>query len=266
MEKTPDMTIEQGGTGNSANAADTGRAPRDLHPLLWLGLPLVTFIAPYVVRPFFAVEDAFNYWLYSEFGFLENLQVVALLAGAYFGFRLFRSRGPQAQGRLKWWWLALALGCIFIAGEETSWGQHFIGWQTPAAWSRLEPEQNETNIHNLHRAVNDYPQAVLNLLVVFGGLLAPLYFKIKRIKFTPRQAAFWLWPSAVAIPVAALIIFSKVPRIIAKDVLDMELPHMLKRGSEESQETFVALFLMIYLCSVYIRARNNAAASESIAS
>lgn len=257
MDKMSDVTMER----NQTLSADS--APRDLHPLLWLVLPIVTFIAPYLIRPFVTDEDAFNYWMFSEFGFKENLQVVALLVGAYAGYRLFRLRGPHSQGRLKWWWLLLAVGCFFLAGEETSWGQHFIGWQTPGAWSELKPEQNETNLHNLHRAVNDYPQAALNLKIIFGALLAPLYFQIKRIKFTPQQAGFWLWPSAVAIPAALFILLAKVPRKIAKDVLEMDLTHMFKRGAEESQETFVALFLMMYLFSVYTRARNSETTSGS---
>ena len=41
-----------------------------------------------------------------------------------------------------------ALGCFFIMGEEISWGQRLIGWDTPESWAEINYQQ-ETTLHNL---------------------------------------------------------------------------------------------------------------------
>jgi disulfide bond formation protein DsbB len=37
-----------------------------------------------------------------------------------------------------------ALSCLYIAGEEMSWGQHFFHWNTPEYWAMVN-RQEETN-------------------------------------------------------------------------------------------------------------------------
>lgn len=44
--------------------------------------------------------------------------------------------------------LALSLLFFFGAGEELSWGQRIIGWQTPSSMAELN-QQQEVNLHNL---------------------------------------------------------------------------------------------------------------------
>jgi hypothetical protein len=41
-----------------------------------------------------------------------------------------------------------AAACLFIAGEEISWGQWLFHWETPAAMAAVNLQQ-ETNLHNL---------------------------------------------------------------------------------------------------------------------
>lgn len=43
----------------------------------------------------------------------------------------------------------LAVGIIFLIGEEVSWGQRWFGWETPETYREIN-KQSETNIHNLH--------------------------------------------------------------------------------------------------------------------
>ncbi len=42
-----------------------------------------------------------------------------------------------------------ALGSLYIAGEEMSWGQHFFHWNTPEYWAEVNRQQ-ETNLHNTY--------------------------------------------------------------------------------------------------------------------
>src|SRR6185437_12681351 len=49
------------------------------------------------------------------------------------------------------------LGCIYTAGEEMSWGQHFFHWKTPEYWAMVNRQQ-ETNLHNIYPAFEQWPR------------------------------------------------------------------------------------------------------------
>ncbi len=57
---------------------------------------------------------------------------------------------------------AIIVMCIFVAGEEMSWGQRILGFETSDWWKTLNP-QDETTFHNL----------VLGGLVVWGLMIFP---------------------------------------------------------------------------------------------
>lgn len=53
---------------------------------------------------------------------------------------------------------------IVYAGEETSWGQDFFGWQTPTVFSGNV--EGQTNLHNYFNAYFDYGYIALSLVLV----------------------------------------------------------------------------------------------------
>ena len=74
---------------------------------------------------------------------------LALLVAAVVFFLGFRHlRRVQAPPVLTWLTLALAGVFFFGFGEEISWGQRFLGIDTPPALAELN-EQDEINLHNL---------------------------------------------------------------------------------------------------------------------
>lgn len=149
-----------------------------------------------------------------------------------------------------------------MAGEELSWGQHFVGWQTPTAWSALKPEQDETNLHNLSRLFNDYPRSLLAVVIVLATVIIPLYFKSKNICLNSASAAYWLWPSSVAFLTGFFTLAVTFHKRFAKRVLHMPFTRQEAIWVEESQEVFFALFLMIYLYSTYVRSKQQGDADE----
>ena len=58
-----------------------------------------------------------------------------------------------------------ALSCLYIAGEEMSWGQHFFHWNTPEYWAEVN-RQEETNLHNTYAVFEKWPRAILEVGVV----------------------------------------------------------------------------------------------------
>lgn len=96
-----------------------------------------------------ALYDATLFRAYtSEAGPVENLTVVMLLAGAFICFLRVR----RLAGRRAWLFVAATalLGVLYVlaAGEELSWGQHFLGYKAPEFF-KSHNAQGETNFHNM---------------------------------------------------------------------------------------------------------------------
>ncbi len=263
MPKIPTISNESEDslTASSAQNPSSGVAAdntRELPSWVWFWVPLAAFVLPYIARPFMP-HETFARVIYSEFGVMENVTVISLLIGVFIGIRLFTQRKAFPAQWIGWWCLIIALGCFYMAGEEISWGQHFVGWQTPETWSALGPEQNETNLHNLYRVFNDHPRSLLAVLIVISALIAPLYFKLKNIRFDAASVPYWLWPTSVAIFTSFLCVGVNFHKRFAKRVLDMPFTRQEAIWVEESQEVFFALFLMIYLLSIYMRMKRQKA-------
>lgn len=107
----------------------------------------------------------------GEDGIAETVQVGCYLVAAVLA-------GSTAAG----WWRrgerAIAvlfglflLGLVFLVGEEISWGQRLLDWETPAAFRELNGQQ-ETNLHNIDGVQELFKW--LQLAVGGFGLFAPL--------------------------------------------------------------------------------------------
>lgn len=97
---------------------------------------------------------------------LENGPVENASAGMYLfvaivaGFAAFRARPP-----LRWSFLIASLLGLLFFGEETSWLQHQLGYETPAGVAELNA-QSEFNVHNLNpfHASRDNDSVLENLM------------------------------------------------------------------------------------------------------
>lgn len=88
----------------------------------------------------------FRLWVQDDH-VVEYLQFFLLLISAWFCYRLF-----------KYWWqkekvlgvlfLMATIVCLFVAGEEISWGQRLLGLQTPESLAERNL-QDEITIHNI---------------------------------------------------------------------------------------------------------------------
>ena len=94
------------------------------------------------------VVPEWNRELYREDGFFENMTFV-FFAVSSLGFWASSGKlGPADHLYASWVLRLVALGSLFIAMEEISWGQRVFSWETPAVWEEVN-YQGETNIHNL---------------------------------------------------------------------------------------------------------------------
>jgi hypothetical protein len=205
----------------------------------WLAVPMVCalgLIAAFRLDP--AWYD--RYVIPEGYGVLELSQFIIMLVALAIAVSLLFNPFVRRRPFVLTVTIISALSCLYIAGEEMSWGQHFFHWNTPEYWAQVN-RQGETNLHNTYAVFEKWPRAVLEIGVFIGGLLVPLV-----AAFDPRVRANRL---SLFLPPAALIPISL--GVFAFKYLDVAqqkgyLQILVQRPSE-SVEFYLYLFILAYL-------------------
>lgn len=165
----------------------------------------------------------------KEQGLVEHLTVVAFLAA--FAFAGIAAR--HCQGLDKVFFAAVTTACFLAAGEEASWGQHLLGFESPQ-WFISYNGQNETNLHNVfQRATHVRTKTVSAYVVFIAGVLLPWAAgRCKLLNDTLRSWGIRVPPQEFIAPLAvATLLFSDRP----------------SGHEEELAECFAALVLMFWM-------------------
>ena len=113
---------------------------------------------------------SFFRFLIREDSLLEWLQVAgyaaAVVFGALVGLRLWRA-GDRVLSAA---YLLFAAGCLFVAGEELSWGQRLFGLEPPRRFVEINA-RDEINVHNVP-AVTAAFKLVLISIGLYGSVVA----------------------------------------------------------------------------------------------
>ena len=226
----------------------------DLHRSIWLWcvpLPLLIQLSAWQLDKH---GDFFARWIESESGLVENataiLLIPAVILAIGIGFKLIRRSGPLYA----MWFFGVALICFGFAGEEVSWGQHWLGWDSPEYFVENN-RQGETNFHNLNIHFGRVVKSLLTLAIVVGGLIIPL--RRSAPAGFAKQTSFqrflrFITPTRVCIPAAAFVLGV---RLIERSKTWFELDwDFIAVNLKESQELYIALFLLIYVWSARVRA------------
>ncbi len=217
----------------------TAREVGTLSALWWLWLPLAGALAllalPQISRA------GYEAWVAGERGALEFLHVAVPLASLVLALSLLAR--PEVRGRrLLQLWLGLAaLGSLYVAGEEASWGQHYLQWSTPEYWQTVN-DQGETNLHNTSSWLDQKPRGLLEIGVVIGGILIPL--AALRWPQIRRSRLAIILPPMVCLPSALIAEFAAVSERILN--LFGVAGGVFYRTSE-IQEMYFYLFILLYL-------------------
>lgn len=113
-------------------------------------------------------------FLVREDGPIEWLTVLALLFGGIVCFYRMRVLSPFRDKIFLLSLFLLGLLFLFGMGEELSWGQRLIGWESPNFF-RTHNSQMETNFHNL---VVDGKKINKIVFGTFLGIVVGLYFLV----------------------------------------------------------------------------------------
>lgn len=205
-----------------------------------------------LIYPFFLMVPGLNWeqGLDREFGLVENLTVVFLLAAVVVALRTLRYRMGALHGVALG---ILALGAFLFMGEEISWGQHFFGFSTPEKMMEIN-RQHETNIHNINGTVEfiftKVIRSALSIGCVVGGLVIPFILCRKKVRFAPGSLHFWLWPSFSGAFASLLVNTVGVPNKIANH-FESTLPSYYGPHTGEMKEAFLALIILLYAVAQY---------------
>ncbi len=206
----------------------------------WLGLPLLVAVGLALLALY--SPGFYSDWIGAdELGLLEQSEIFVPLAALVFAIRILIM--PELRGRafLYFWVGAAALGTFYIAGEEASWGQHYLRWATPEAWQAIN-DQAETNLHNVSSWLDQKPRSLLELGVIVGGIVIPI---LALFRPTLRSGRFAIiLPPMLCLPSALL---AEITRLTER------LPEAFGGSSavfpraSEIQELFFYIFLLFYL-------------------
>lgn len=224
-------------------------SPTSLLPRFWwLSSPL-GYLA--IVLALIPVLDYGTHrrWFSMENSLTELATAAIALSASLFALWLFarrtRFRAPWAGA----WFMLAALGCFYIAGEEISWGQHFLDWESPEVFA-IHNKQGETNIHNMHHVLGRLPKALLEVgAIVIGIVFLASGYSWERWGRLKQGAWYWYSPSSTLMPAAVLIATTRVI-----DRFDNWFNLKLTIGFDELGELYISYFILLYLIGILRRA------------
>jgi hypothetical protein len=194
------------------------------------------------------------YW--RESGPVENVSALGYFAGAVAAaLSAWHHRG------LARWYLALwAVFCLVCMGEETSWFQHFIGYQTPEALAARNA-QGEFNIHNLEffhgghltQSENRTFATLLKAQILFQIGFA-IFFLVVPVVARSASIRNLLARTGAYVPSLKFIPFVWIPIGVAL-IFSLLSADLTKQGLAELREMMFALFIGCFLVMVYVRTR-----------
>ena len=222
--------------------------PEDLPNCLWFCLPILVALFPYVMR---IISTETDQYVFGEQGIIENYTFLILFIAIVLGLLSLMKMKTFEFSFFKFWLALLVLGCIYYAGEEISWGQHWFGWATPDAWMGVN-DQGETNLHNTSALLDQVPRMLLTIAAVVGGVIIPAYMSVRKIRLSADNFFYWLWPTHVNIPTCLLAVFVSLHEKAYK-LFDTTVPHILDIRAGETKECLLAMFLFMYIASFYKR-------------
>ncbi len=209
---------------------------KEISSFYWFWIPVV-FMAVQVLLEAFVDGSVLSRML-SENGPHELLQAGLMVTSFFVALSYFFSSGYKTL-ILKLWFGLATLCCLYVAGEELSWGQQIWDWATPEFWTQVN-DQQETNLHNTSSWLDQKPRLILEIGIVGGTLLFPLLKKFHWIRLP--QNLDMLMPPKQLLTIALLVL---IPQIIEK-IFEAFDVNIFARFSEV-QELYMFYFVLLYL-------------------
>jgi hypothetical protein len=210
----------------------------------WLNKILWLLLLIWIVGVAISLIPGYEGWaahLTEENGVVETLTVVCYLFSAVVASKLmlplFKHNAPR--GLLRWWLLVLALGCLFVAGEETNWGDLYFHYKS-FEFVRQVNAQHDISLHNipLPFAGVYWENKLLQIIAICGGALLPFLIWISK--------SFRRWMSVLEVPLPPWISYAY---FLIAAVIPQDNVIKLQRANipSELREVIIAIGIAIWL-------------------
>ncbi len=247
---------------DSSSSEKRSSARAGVPALLWL------WAAPAIVVlqiAFKAVsEESYRRWMRTEFGLVENLTVAFLVGAIVCAIGAWRRRQAVRWRFFGPAMIVILLGLVFFAGEELSWGQHWLGF-TPPESIAARNDQGEFNFHNdpvLGSLLDQLPRNLLTLAALAAAIVPfVLRSRAGRRDFDSPGPWGWVWPGFECFPSAFVAVTVSLPEKLFES-LDRPVPYLLEISPGETKEYCLALFLFVYLLALVRALKAHAAATR----
>lgn len=137
-------------------------------------------------------------WFTGEDRFAENIQVILWIISFVLSFNVVQNNIRKGNYLFAALYVLLCAGIFFIIGEEISWGQRIMGWQTPESLKMIN-KQNETNVHNI-QGVGDTIKWIHLVVGAYGTFLPLAVLRFKKNLEHYRSAISMLVPHYTLLP------------------------------------------------------------------
>jgi hypothetical protein len=206
----------------------------------WWWLGMLAAVALFVAVSCWIDVEWHRRWVTRESGILETAQFIFMVMGLALAVQLLFDPFVRRRPLVFAVTLIAALSCLYIGGEEVSWGQHIFFWQDPDLVTAINDE-GELSLHNMNKAFERTPRTILELGVLIGGLVVPA-----ACAFYPRlrqsRVALFL-PSAVLVPAALFMLLFKIDGTASKWTGHA----LLAARPSEAVEFYLYFFIFAYL-------------------
>lgn len=217
----------------------------EISPAWWLFFPVTFFVVRYAVSIFTNRTTGLESWFRDELGIVENLTVLFLLAAMVYTLYLLKRFGGLLHVIPKIFLYIYCIGCVYFAGEEASWGQHWFGWETGEYFLAIN-DQQETNFHNTSVLLDRTPKALISFLIFFGGIVIPVILSCKSLKIDFNKSMWWIFPTWICLPTAFFASFATWPSKVEHHT-DW---HFYFDQAQEMKEFYIAYFMLLYILSL----------------
>jgi len=110
------------------------------------------FLAPLIALAFIVVAHFVNGDLLKQIededGIIEWLQFAGFAIGSALCLPISYHFGTRSSKVAALLFFLAGLGLMFVAGEEITWGQRLLGFETPAGLAEIN-EKREISVHNV---------------------------------------------------------------------------------------------------------------------
>jgi hypothetical protein len=197
----------------------------------------------------FTIPEDHYFELVGAFSFL----VTSLLF--FYGFWLARKTLEKSWVSLikQLIYLGLALLFLFGAGEEISWGQRILGFQTPESLSQVN-RQEEFNLHNLSAwEASDFldPDRLFDifwfLFAVFTPAVALVVPSFKRFASQFIPIVFW----GIGVLFVYNYIWAKLAKILFSAAYTFERISFAQAVQEIKESNYAIIFILVGLYAIW---------------